>query len=92
MKLFSGKKLRKIIKRAIITFRRLTCVSFKPRKQETDYLIIKSPSEKKCSSKIGNPGGSRTVRIIFIYFMNQTIILLTGKLRKRMWEAWHNSA
>lgn len=56
-----GEQERAVIAKGILEFHRQTCVSFKPRSTETDYVMIAGGNG--CSSSVGRVGGPQHVTL-----------------------------
>lgn len=57
---FAAKRL---LKRAFTSFEKRTCIRFKKRHNETDYVVFSTPTDGFCSSYIGRMGGQQVVNI-----------------------------
>ena len=67
--IFLGIGLKKTIKKVFKELKDKTCVRFKQRVDEEDYIKFKSSSDEECSSFIGNVGGKQTVYIKLIKYL-----------------------
>ena len=56
-----GGKFRADINRAISTLESLTCLQFKRRRNERDYVVFSARQNTGCSSYIGRTGGRQTI-------------------------------
>ena len=74
--------LQQTIKKAMRSFKKSTCVRFRRRRRERDYLVIKSLTFGECHVRPGNFGGNQTVEIIqyLIIFM----VYQTGREMKKI--------